>query len=81
MPFIFSFKNFFDKVQCELNFGKVVGGSVGRGWVILLFRLLSGTGGNCEIEVARRGEQYIISFSFQITISAAGYKNMLGKKK
>lgn len=53
---------------------------MGWGWVILLFRPLSGTGGNSEIEVVRRGEQYIISFPFQITVSAAGCKNMLGKK-
>jgi len=44
-------------------FGRVVGGRVGWGWVNLLFKLLTGTGGNCEIEVARRGEQYSISFS------------------
>lgn len=53
-------------------FGRVVGGSVGWSWVNLLFRLLSGIEANCEIEVARRGEQYVISFPFQITVSAAG---------
>lgn len=42
------------KAGHKSDFGRVVGGSVGWSWVNLLFKLSSGTGGNCEIKVARR---------------------------